>query len=82
MPETKDENNCPKENCGLPESTYRFKAGKKISICGKSHSWNAEEVAEQRRKSREAAEQEGLPPGFDAERYKRIIKESLRPVSR
>lgn len=53
-----DQNNCPKPNCGRPESTHRWSAGKKLSICGNGHSWNAQEVAAQRAKAKEAEYQE------------------------
>ena len=51
-------NNCPKPNCGRPESTHRYSAGKKPSICGNGHSWDAVEIAAQRAKAREAEAQE------------------------
>lgn len=49
-----DQNNCPKPDCGRPESTHRYSAGKRLSICGNGHSWDAQEVAAQRAKAREA----------------------------
>jgi hypothetical protein len=55
MPE---DNNCPKPECGKPESSSRYKAGRKLSICGNAHSWDAVEIAEQRAKAREAEFQE------------------------
>jgi hypothetical protein len=51
-------NNCPKPNCGRPESTHRYSAGKKLSICGNGHSWDAAEIAAQRAKAREAQSEE------------------------
>jgi hypothetical protein len=53
-----EDNNCPKPNCGRPESTHRYSAGKKLSICGNGHSWDAGEVAAQRAKAREAEARE------------------------
>lgn len=47
-------NNCPKPDCGRPESTHRYSAGKKLSICGNGHSWDQVEVAAQRRKAEAA----------------------------
>ena len=44
-------NNCPKQECGLPESTHRSSAGKRLSICGNGHSWDQDEAAAQKRKA-------------------------------
>lgn len=49
-----EENNCPKPDCGRPESSRRNSAGKQLSICGNGHSWDAVEVAEQRAKAKRA----------------------------
>ena len=49
-----EENTCPKPECGRPESTHRWSAGKKLSICGNGHSWDQAEVNAQREKAREA----------------------------
>lgn len=65
-----EENNCPKPTCGKPESTHRWSAGKRLSICGNGHSWNQEEMSEQRAKA-EAQRQEAK---FEA-RYKEIMKQ-------
>ena len=51
-------NNCPKPDCGRPESTHRYSAGKRLSICGNGHHWDAAEIAAQRVKAREAKAQE------------------------
>jgi len=51
-------NNCPKPDCGRPESTHRYSAGKKLSICGNGHSWDPVEVGAQKAKAREALAQE------------------------
>jgi hypothetical protein len=53
-----EENNCPKPDCGRPESTHRYSAGKKLSICGNGHSWDQAEIAAQRAKGRDADTQE------------------------
>jgi hypothetical protein len=53
-----EDNNCPKPDCGRPEQTHRFKSGRRLSICGSGHSWDGIEVAAQRRKARDAQEQE------------------------
>jgi hypothetical protein len=53
-----EENTCPKPNCGRPESTSRHHAGKRLSICGNGHSWDAEALKEQRAKAKEAECQE------------------------
>jgi hypothetical protein len=71
-------NNCPKPDCGRPESTHRFSAGKRLSICGNGHSWDAAEVAAQRAKAKEADTQELTlgyrPPSPETiERMKRRI---------
>jgi hypothetical protein len=58
-------NNCPKPNCGRPESTHRWSAGKKLSICGNGHSWDQAEVAAQRAKTREASREEIKFVGVD-----------------
>jgi hypothetical protein len=47
-------NNCPKPDCGRPESTHRWSAGKRLSICGNGHSWDPKETAEQRAKKLDA----------------------------
>jgi hypothetical protein len=57
-------NNCPKPNCGRPESTHRYAAGKKLSICGNGHSWDQVEVAAQRAKAREAETKEAGPNDY------------------
>lgn len=49
-----EDNNCPKPACGQPESTHRYSAGKRLSICGNGHSWDAKEIADQRAKAKEA----------------------------
>ena len=53
-----EDNICPKPTCGKPESTHRWKAGKRLSICGNGHSWNQEEVAAQKAKAEAAQQQE------------------------
>jgi hypothetical protein len=55
MPE---DNNCPKPDCGRPESTHRWSAGKKLSICGNGHSWDQQAITEQRAKARDAEDRE------------------------
>ena len=69
-------NNCPKPNCGRPESTHRYSAGKKLSICGNGHSWDQVEIAAQRAKARDAQESEfvSIDVGIDAirERYRKL----------
>ena len=58
-----EENNCPKPDCGRPESNHRYSAGKRLSICGNGHSWDAAELAAQRAKAREAQAQESRGEG-------------------
>jgi hypothetical protein len=60
-----EDNNCPKPNCGRPESTHRYSAGKKLSICANGHSWNQAEIAAQRVKAREAKGEEIKFVGID-----------------
>jgi hypothetical protein len=55
-----DTNICPKPDCGRPESTHRYSAGKRLSICGNGHSWDQEAISAQRAKAREAEAQESL----------------------
>jgi hypothetical protein len=71
-------NNCPKPDCGRPESTHRYSAGKRLSICGNGHSWDAQGVADQKRKAKEAEYQEiklelRSPSPEEIERMKRRI---------
>lgn len=75
-----EENNCPKPDCGRPESAHRWSAGKKLSICGNGHHWNAEAVAEQRRKANDAQAQEvKLDVGQSyTEHFERMKRERLR----
>ena len=47
-------NNCPKPECGRPESTHRWSAGKRLSICGNGHSWNQVEEMKKKQKADEA----------------------------
>lgn len=73
-----EENNCPKPDCGRPESTHRYSAGKKLSICGNGHTWDQQAIAEQRAKAKEAEYQEikidySPPSSADIERMKRRI---------
>lgn len=56
-----EDNNCPKPNCGRPESTHRYAAGKKLSICGNGHSWDQAEIAARRANAREAEARESKP---------------------
>lgn len=77
MPE--EPNNCPKPDCGRPESTHRWSAGKKLSICGNGHSWDQAEVAAQREKARAADMRESVPDmdvGIDVirEHYRRLAR--------
>jgi hypothetical protein len=59
-------NNCPKPNCGRPESTHRYSAGKRLSICGNGHHWDQAEVTAQRLKARAADMREStFKPGGD-----------------
>lgn len=53
-----EENICPKPNCGKPESTHRWSAGKRLSICDKGHSWDAKELAEKRANTKAAEKSE------------------------
>lgn len=74
-----EDNNCPKPNCGRPESTHRYSAGKKLSICGNGHSWDQAEIAAQRAKAREAETQE-LPSVFDSAVTIDAIRERYRKL--
>lgn len=76
---TEDPNNCPKPDCGRPESTHRYSAGKKLSICGNGHSWDAQEVAAQRAKVKEADSQE---VGIDFESIYREQRKRLERFGR
>lgn len=73
-------NNCPKPDCGRPESTHRFSAGKRLSICGNGHSWDAQAIAEQRAKTKAAERQEvKINVGIDVGKaFKRIEREFRR----
>lgn len=68
----KEQTNCPKPDCGRPESTHRYSAGKRISICGNGHSWDPVELAEQRAKAKAAEHEEA------GDRVKRIERDILR----
>ncbi len=57
----KNDPNCPK--CDRPESASRWKAGRRLSICGNGHDWDTEAVKEQRAKSDKAKESEFKPFG-------------------
>ena len=75
-----EDNNCPKPECGRPESTHRIKAGKRLSICGNGHSWDAVEVAAQRRKAEEAkASEHYVRIGVDTERVTRELERFRSP---
>jgi hypothetical protein len=76
-------NNCPKPDCGRPESTHRWSAGKKLSICGNGHHWDQAEIAAQRAKAREAERREvGIefhsPSPQEIERMKQRILDPFR----
>lgn len=81
-----EENNCPKPDCGRPESTSRQHAGKRLSICGNGHSWDAQAVAEQRAKAKAAERREydikieyAAPSPEEIERMKRRILDPFMP---
>jgi hypothetical protein len=78
-------NNCPKPDCGRPESTHRYSGGKRLSICGNGHHWDAAEIAAQRAKAREAETHEltfkpyeSVSIGIDAERLRREFEKRYR----
>jgi hypothetical protein len=76
-----DQNNCPNPGCGRPESTHRWSAGKKLSICGNGHSWDAQAIADQRAKAKAAERQEikikyREPSHEEIERMKRRLLDS------
>ena len=60
-----EDNNCPRENCKRPESTHRWAAGKKLSICGNGHSWDPEQIRAERAKAQDANKREYQAPKFD-----------------
>ena len=70
-------NNCPKPDCGRPESTHRYSAGKKLSICGNGHSWDQAEIQAQRAKAREAEARE-FGQVFDAGVGIDVLREHYR----
>ena len=61
-------NNCPKQECGRPETASRQHAGKRLSICGNGHSWNPVEVAAQRSKAKAAEVSEHAKRDLDRQR--------------
>lgn len=80
-------NNCPKPDCGRPESTHRYAAGKKLSICGNGHTWDQAAIAAQRAKAREADTEEltfkphdHIRIGIDAERLRREYEKRFGPI--
>jgi hypothetical protein len=78
-------NNCPKPDCARSESTHRYSAGKRLSICGNGHHWDQAEIAAQRAKARDADTRElafkpsgGLRIGIDAERLRREFEDRFK----